>query len=816
MADKFKHIIEVEMKGVPQTKNKLKELDAKTKKLGGTTEKASNNNKNLGSSFKSMALKIGASTVAIIAVQKAFKYSIDVGMKFEQAMANVKAISGATSQQFKTLEADAKRLGSSTKFTATEVANLQTEYSKLGFTASEITKVTEGTLALASAVGADLPRSAEVAGATLRGFALDASQTNRVTDVMALSFSSSALDMEKFAESMKFVAPIAKSAGFTIEGTTAIMAKMADVGIHGSLAGTALKNIFIELSKESGALSDRLGGQVTSMEDLAPALEQLKEEGLTLSEAIDLVGKRSAPAFLALVEGAGDLEGLKEAFDNAGGSAQTMADIQLDTLEGKVTIMKSATEGLGIAFYDTFDDALQSGVTMITGMVGGLTELIAIKPEEQFRNQKVEMMGLIGTLKDHNISSQTRLATVKTLNEEYGNLIGFEVTEKTSLEDLEIAQNNIINAMVKRIALGTKEDEIAKIMEVREQTKAFIQDLKEQEAHLVASGNATESIAFGVRSINFENDETKDAWENIQLQLEMANSDLESMPDKVKDLTAEARILAEELGQPFNGESKENIETTIQTWVEFKETLATITSTTLPEFKETYTSVLSNMNEEIGVFYANLEMLDGSNVENKMIRINMQEARQIEQLRNIDESTMSYDEKAKVRDKIKDAFDKKRTQTKIKTKADEFKSYEGIARAFGASEKDIAITKATIDAYVAIQKAWTSAPYPANVVPIAMATAKSWANVANIKAQGFATGGSFTTTGEMPIIVGDNPSGMERIDITPIEEGDAPETSSQNININMSGNILSQDFIEEEAIPAIKEAIRRGADIGIG
>ena len=164
--------------------------------------------------------------------------SVAVFSGFEAKMSEVKAISGATADQFQKLKANAEQLGASTIFTAKDVAQLQVEFAKLGFTADEITKVTEATLYLAQASGSDLARAAEVAGSTLRGFGLDATETNRVTDVMALSFSRSALDMEKFAQSMKYVAPIANAAGVSLEETTALLGVLANAGISGSQAGT--------------------------------------------------------------------------------------------------------------------------------------------------------------------------------------------------------------------------------------------------------------------------------------------------------------------------------------------------------------------------------------------------------------------------------------------------------------------------------------------------------------------------------------------------------------------------------------------------
>jgi len=261
--------------------------------------------------------------------------SFGVAADFEQSMAKVAAVSGATGKQFQMLEQDAMRLGSATRFTATEVSGLQLEFAKLGFTSDEITKVTESTLALAQASGSDLARSAEVAGATLRGFGLDAEETSRVTDVMAASFSGTALDMESFAESMKYVAPVAKAAGLSIEETTAMLGTLANAGIKGSSAGTALRRIISELGATGG--------------DVAGAISNLATQGLNLADAKDEVGRSAQSALLVLSKGTATTAELGEAFRNAQGKAKQMAGVMDDTSRGALARMQSAIEGAQIS-----------------------------------------------------------------------------------------------------------------------------------------------------------------------------------------------------------------------------------------------------------------------------------------------------------------------------------------------------------------------------------------------------------------------------------------------------------------------------------
>ena len=176
-----KQIIEFQGKGFAKLKSQYKELENRTRRLEGATNRAS---KGLGG----MVAALGLTTADLYAATRAISSTIRVGANFEKTTSNVAAISGATSEQMKALEKTAKDLGSTTVFTASQVGALQVEFAKLGFTTDQIQGVTKDTLALASATGSDLATSAAVAGGTLRAFGMDVADTARVTDTMALSF----------------------------------------------------------------------------------------------------------------------------------------------------------------------------------------------------------------------------------------------------------------------------------------------------------------------------------------------------------------------------------------------------------------------------------------------------------------------------------------------------------------------------------------------------------------------------------------------------------------------------------------------------
>jgi len=260
--------------------------------------------------------------------------SVKVFADFEQSMAKVKAVSGATNAEFESLTNNAQELGRTTRFTASEVSALQLEFAKLGFTSEEITQVTGATLNLAQATGSDLAQSAEVAGATLRAFGMDASETGHVTDVMAAAFSSSALDINSFQDSMKYVAPVAKAAGVTLEEATAMLGQLANNGIKGSQAGTALRRILQEVAG-------------TGM-DFGEAMKKSAGEVINLADAKDEVGRSASSAFLVLKEGMGDVDGLTQSLIASDGAAADMAATMDDTAEGAMKRMQSAIEGAQI------------------------------------------------------------------------------------------------------------------------------------------------------------------------------------------------------------------------------------------------------------------------------------------------------------------------------------------------------------------------------------------------------------------------------------------------------------------------------------
>ncbi len=356
---------------------------------------------------------------------RALKGAFNVVTGFEQAMAGVKAITRASEEEFTKLEEEAKRLGGSTKFTASEVAGLQKEFAKLGFTTKQIIETQEATLDLAAATGEDLSRAAEVAGATVRQFGLSANQTQRVVDVMARSFTTSALNMEIFSESMKYVGPVANAAGLEVEEASAMIGLLANQGIKGSQAGTALRRIIQELGDESGDLTQRI--------------QSLKDGGLNLAGSQDEVGRRAQTALLVLSEQIEKVPELTEVYQNAAGASEEMAQVQMDTLKGQLIQLKSAYEGLIIEATGS-TTALEDSKETISGVSKLLNYLTEnFDTVSKILKTQLDVRDWITGRKPMEMAIERVTNQVKNLQENYvymGSTLGFV---KADMEEFEQA-----------------------------------------------------------------------------------------------------------------------------------------------------------------------------------------------------------------------------------------------------------------------------------------------------------------------------------------------------------------------------------------
>ena len=365
----------------PLGKNK-KEFSALTKKINTNTvalkqmdAQMGRQQRNVGNYKQAITSVASAVGIAILAF-KAFTRAMGSFTEFQFEMAQVGAISGATASELEMLTATAKNLGATTAFTAGEVASLQKELSKLGFDPTEIEGMTEATLDLAYAFGNDIAETGALVGVVLNSYKMEASEATHVTDVLAKAFQSSALDLQKFNTAFPKVGAISAQLGFSLEGTTAILGKLSDAGLEASTAGTSLKSVFLKLADSNSALSQKLGGNVKSIDTLLPALQQLYEDGTDVEEMLGLTDKRAVTAFATMVSGADDIAVLSEKLVEADGTAKGLAETMRDTMQGSLDEAGSAIDGFTISLFEELEPAITLLVNGIALLFGGLNTLV--------------------------------------------------------------------------------------------------------------------------------------------------------------------------------------------------------------------------------------------------------------------------------------------------------------------------------------------------------------------------------------------------------------------------------------------------------
>ena len=383
--------------------------------------------KKMGGGFLKTAAIMGTVVMAFRAIARVATKAFSTFTDFEFSMAKVRAISGATNSEFQLLTQSAKELGRTTFFTAKEVAELQVNFSKLGFTAEQIMELQGATLDLAMATGSDLARSAMVAGSAVRGFNLDASEAGRVVDVMAVAFTNSALDIEKWQTSMTKVSSIAANMGVDIEGTAAVMGVLADAGIEASIGGTSLRNIFLKMANPTSALAKRIGFVVNSTDDMIKALKKLKNAQLGQLELQGLVDVRQVIAFQRMIDGIDTIEDYTQALRNSNGAGREMSQIMEDSTKGSFKRFTSALEGLFIAFSENIAPAINAATKALTFWIGKMTKATEIKYSETLRKEKIAMNALFDAIRNNNTATKTAVALVKKANRLYGEQLGYEL-----------------------------------------------------------------------------------------------------------------------------------------------------------------------------------------------------------------------------------------------------------------------------------------------------------------------------------------------------------------------------------------------------
>ncbi|QAS52374.1 phage tail tape measure protein [Halobacillus litoralis] len=310
---------------------------------------------------------------------------------FEQAMAKVQAVSGATKKEFADMSDLAKELGKSTEYTSVETADALGYLSMAGFKANESMSALPQTLDLATAGQLDLARAADISSNVLTGFGYDIDQYKRIVDVMAKTQATANTNVEQLGNALSYAAPAAADAGQTIEATSAAIGLISKAGIQGERAGTALRGIFAQLVDPTSTARkelDRLGVSVTNssgeLKDLPGIVKAAEVAGLKGAQAYRIFGLEAGPAFSKLMDtGSEAIADYTEQLANSEDAASDMAGTMRDTLYNSVRMLGSAWSGMlmVIGGEKGLGPAARSFVENLTDQLGRLESFITNNQE---------------------------------------------------------------------------------------------------------------------------------------------------------------------------------------------------------------------------------------------------------------------------------------------------------------------------------------------------------------------------------------------------------------------------------------------------
>lgn len=357
--------------------NALENLDEENAQVAKSTETANEGftvAKGVLADLVSSGIKL-----AINALKDLAKEAIQVGASFESEMSKVAAISGANADEIEQLTDKAKELGESTVFSASESASAFEYMAMAGWKTEDMLEGIEGIMNLAAASGSDLATTSDIVTDALTAMGYEAKDASRLADVMAAASSNANTNVELMGSTFQYAAPLVGALGYSMEDTAVAIGLMANAGIKGDKAGTALRSTLSRLSappKECAEALDNLGVSLTDeagnmksldevMQDLRKAFANLDETEKT-ANAKAIAGQEAMSGLLAIVSASTeDYDKLTDAIANSTGAAASMADTMNDNVNGVLTLLKSKVEGIMIKLFDEASDSMKRGINEV-------------------------------------------------------------------------------------------------------------------------------------------------------------------------------------------------------------------------------------------------------------------------------------------------------------------------------------------------------------------------------------------------------------------------------------------------------------------
>lgn len=512
-------------------------IDAFGKEVKDATQSTDEMNISLSSMVKNKLVDLGADVLRDLgrAAVEGVKKVIEVGSQFEATMSKVQALSGASAGEMAQMEAKAKALGSSTKFSASQVGEAFSYMALAGYSASESIAAIDGVVNLAAASDMDLAAASDLVTDYLSAFGLQASDAAKLVDELAYAQANSNTTTEQLGAAYANCAVNAHANGQSVEDVTAILEGFANQGLKGERAGTALNSMMSDMVKNMKDGKIQIGETAVAVTDsegnfrnLTDILYDVEQATAGMSEqqkaeALSAVFQRRSLLGVntALSEGMTNIQGYKKDLEGCDGAASDMAKTMQDNLAGKVTEMNSALEGLGIALFEYFSGPLTGAVEIATSIISGITTLISPQKTEMeafiddTKQMNEQVAASIKTANDTIADGESKAAEIGLIGEQIGSIL--DSCDEYNQITLEDGTTAIVDANGKVIAsfseidgsVSTTNGSLSEFAKDGLNTDLIVQDAMTAEGAIgyieTAAGTAEDKLAdFAADGINTE------------------------------------------------------------------------------------------------------------------------------------------------------------------------------------------------------------------------------------------------------------------------------------------------------------------------
>lgn len=320
------------------------------------------------------------------------------GLDFGEVMSSVQAKTGLEKDNplFIALKEQARELGATTSFAATEVAAGQDFLAMAGFDPKEITQAMPDMLALSKATGTALDQTSDIASNIMGAYDIPATEMGRIADVLSATTSSANVDLSMLGDTMKYVGPIAKKMNVGLEESAAMAGLLGNIGIQGSQAGTVMRSMLNRLASQTGPAKDAIAELGITTKDAAGNLRAVPDILQDVVKATDGMGNADQAGYLKAIfgeeagagvaqlieeQGAGQIEKLTAALQSSQGRAQQMADVMADNAAGDLKSLGSAWDDVRIELFESNDGPLRDLIQGVTEIVRGIGDWMKQNPE---------------------------------------------------------------------------------------------------------------------------------------------------------------------------------------------------------------------------------------------------------------------------------------------------------------------------------------------------------------------------------------------------------------------------------------------------